>query len=141
MRQRNLARIAVTGATILGFLGVTATAALAVDRNRIGQVDRGDTGVPVWCAQHVVHTYNGISIGSSGEDSDFGSATESGVKTYQARKGGLLVDGVVGNNTGHAMFVEVTALKISLMQHGDPSGAAEAQSWLTTCHNAFPVYK
>lgn len=41
---------------------------------------------------------NNCSCGSSGADGDFGSATLSAVKKYQAKKG-LEVDGIVGKNT------------------------------------------
>lgn len=140
MRQRRLTHIAIVAATIAGFLGMTATAAVAGDTNHNGQVDIGDTGYPVWCAQHVVHTYGGIDIGPSGEDWDFGRATKRGVMTYQARAGGLLIDGIVGVNTGHKMRLDVNSLHRLALAEGDEALRIDTSQWLNTCPSAFPVY-
>lgn len=125
-------RIGIVAATTVAAVGLSISPALA-------DVDFGDRGVPVWCAQHVVHSYFHISIGGS-EDSIFGSGTESGVKTYQSLKRTLRVDGIVGPNTGHAMRLDVDAIHHTAIQDHDTTQVNDTQHWLNTCPQAASVY-
>jgi peptidoglycan hydrolase-like protein with peptidoglycan-binding domain len=123
-----------------GVIAATAVAAVALSISpAMADVNYGDRGVPVWCAQHVVHTYFGIGIGGS-EDSIFGNGTRNGVKNYQARKGNLSVDGMVGPNTGHAMRLDVNAIHRDAIQDHNTSLINDTQHWLNTCPSASSVY-
>lgn len=59
--------------------------------------DRGDTGRRVKEVQALLR-HKGYSVGSSGIDGVFGSATERAVRSFQASRG-LAVDGIVGDHT------------------------------------------
>jgi peptidoglycan hydrolase-like protein with peptidoglycan-binding domain len=139
MIRRSIARGAIIASTVVTSLGLAATVALAGDNNHNGQVDFGDTGLAVWCAQHVVHTYAGIGIGSGGEDSQFGSATRQGVRTYQARES-LGIDGQVGPLTGHDMRSFVNALHRQAIQDHDNALVQDTTHWLNVCPTASSVF-
>lgn len=62
----------------------------------------GSYGEAVWAVQTLLQAHN-ISCGSYGADKDFGADTEKAVREYQ-RKHGLRADGVVGPDTGAALF-------------------------------------
>jgi len=62
----------------------------------------GSYGEAVWVVQTLLQVHN-ISCGSYGADKDFGADTEKAVREYQ-RKHGLRADGVVGPETGAALF-------------------------------------
>lgn len=62
----------------------------------------GSFGDAVWTVQTLLQAHN-ISCGSYGADRDFGADTEMAVREYQ-RKHGLRADGVVGPETGAALF-------------------------------------
>lgn len=125
---------ATIGAIAAGML-VISTAVASAD------INRGDKGKPVWCVQHVVHTYAGISVGPSGEDSDFGSNTEKGVVTYQKQMDAKPYDGQVGNITGHVMFQDVTNIHRVAKQTGDTQLYQDTGSWLSDCPRASSYFK
>ncbi|OXM65817.1 peptidoglycan-binding domain-containing protein [Amycolatopsis vastitatis] len=133
MQLRQVGRGATIGVLAAGMLAVSATAAFA-------DVVRGDHGQAVWCVQHVVHTYNGISVGPNGEDSDFGGNTERAVKTYQGRKG-VGVDGRVGPITGHVMFQDVSNLHQLAHHTGDNDLFIDTGHWLSVCPGASNVFR
>ena len=62
----------------------------------------GSFGDAVWTVQTLLQAHN-ISCGSYGADRDFGADTEQAVREFQ-RKHGLRADGVVGPETGAALF-------------------------------------
>jgi peptidoglycan hydrolase-like protein with peptidoglycan-binding domain len=142
MAWRPLVRGAVVGIIAAGSLVLGTGAALAGDNNHNGQIDRGDTGTAVWCVQHVVHSYFGISVGSSGEDSSFGPGTERGVRIYQGPPyhTNLAVDGQVGRATGHAMLTDVNTVRRNASQHGDTATFNDTSHWLATCPPASSVF-
>jgi peptidoglycan hydrolase-like protein with peptidoglycan-binding domain len=139
MIRRTLARGATVTTMVVASLGLATTVALAGDNNHNGQVDFGDTGRAVWCAQHVVHTYAGISIGSSGEDSDFGANTRQGVRNYQTIEH-LGVDGQVGPITGHDMRLFVNDLHRQAIQDHDNALVQDTTNWLNLCPTASSVF-
>lgn len=63
-------------------------------------VRNGDSGENVWTIQYMLRQ-RGYSLSADGQ---FGSGTESVVKSFQSSKG-LTADGVVGNNTWEALIV------------------------------------
>lgn len=65
-------------------------------------LSNGDTGDAVWVVQTLLQARN-IYCGSYGADGDFGPGTEKGVRDFQ-RRHNLAVDGVVGPDTGAALF-------------------------------------
>jgi len=69
---------------------------------RFPYLSNGDTGDAVWVLQTLLQAHN-ISCGPCGADKDFGADTEKAVREYQ-RKHGLRADGVVGPDTGAALF-------------------------------------
>jgi peptidoglycan hydrolase-like protein with peptidoglycan-binding domain len=62
----------------------------------------GSSGTDVYTIQHLLMAH-GISLAVDGS---FGSQTDRAVRTFQARKG-LVVDGIVGNNTWGALIITV----------------------------------
>ena len=62
----------------------------------------GSYGDAVWVLQTLLQAHN-ISCGQYGADKDFGADTELAVRQFQ-RKHGLRADGVVGQETGAALF-------------------------------------
>ena len=62
----------------------------------------GSYGDAVWVLQTLLQAHN-ISCGQYGADKDFGADTELAVRQFQ-RKHGLRADGVVGPETGAALF-------------------------------------
>jgi hypothetical protein len=94
----------------------------------------------VWCVQHVVHTYAGISIGSSGRTASSGPATERGVVTYQ-RQMHIGDDGQVGTITGHVMFQDVTNIHRIAKQTGDTQLFQNTGSWLSDCPRASGYFR
>ncbi len=139
MIRRTISRGTTIVAAVVASLGLATTVALAGDNNHNGQVDYGDTGTAVWCAQHVVHTYAGISVGRSGEDSDFGSSTRQGVRDYQSRNS-LGVDGQVGPLTGHNMRGFVNQLHHQAIQDHDNALVQDTLHWLNICPSAASVF-
>jgi peptidoglycan hydrolase-like protein with peptidoglycan-binding domain len=133
MQWRRVGRGATIGAVAAGVLVISAAAASA-------DINQGDHGKPVWCVQHVVHTYAGISIGPSGEDSDFGPGTKRGVVTYQTQMG-VDHDGQVGPVTGHVMFQDVTNVHRIAKQTGDTQLSQDTGSWLSDCPRASSYFK
>lgn len=69
---------------------------------RFPYLSKGDTGDAVWVIQTLLQAHN-ISCGQYGADKDFGTDTELAVRQFQ-RKHGLQADGVVGPETGAALF-------------------------------------
>lgn len=65
-------------------------------------LSKGDTGDSVWVLQTLLQARN-IYCGPWGADGDFGGGTEKAVKDFQ-RRYNLTVDGVVGPETGAALF-------------------------------------
>lgn len=65
-------------------------------------LSKGNTGDAVWVVQTLLQAHN-ISCGQYGADKDFGTDTELAVRQFQ-RKHGLQADGVVGPETGAALF-------------------------------------
>lgn len=65
-------------------------------------LSKGDTGDAVRVAQTLLQARN-IYCGSYGADGDFGPGTEKGVRDFQRREG-LTPDGIVGPETGAALF-------------------------------------
>ena len=65
-------------------------------------LQKGDTGDAVWVVQTLLQARN-IYCGPYGADRDFGSGTEKAVKDFQ-RRHNLKIDGVVGPDTGAALF-------------------------------------
>ncbi|WP_020638958.1 peptidoglycan-binding domain-containing protein [Amycolatopsis balhimycina] len=133
MQWRQAGRGATIGVLAAGMLAVSATAAFA-------DIVRGNNGQAVWCVQHVVHTYNGISVGPKGEDSDFGGNTERGVKTYQRRMG-VDDDGRVGPITGHVMFQDVNNVRRIARQTGETDLFNDTGRWLNLCPPASSVFQ
>jgi len=133
MRRRRVGRGIAIGAMCGGMLMVSAAVATA-------DINEGDKGKPVWCVQHVVHTYAGIDIGPSGEDGDFGLKTKAGVQTYQ-RQMGIGHDGQVGPETGHVMFQDVTNIHRVAKQTGDTHLYQDTGSWLSDCPRASGYFK
>jgi hypothetical protein len=127
----------VVAAATGGAMALMMSAAFAGfggDNNRDGQIDQGDTGGAVVCAQQAV-IYTGGSVGSSGADGQFGPATKAGVVRYQEQPHAivLLHDGKVGFNTGGVMASDIRALRVSFHQHGDTTNEAKMVSWLNRC--------
>jgi peptidoglycan hydrolase-like protein with peptidoglycan-binding domain len=133
MQWRRIGRGTTVGAIAAGMLMISAAVASA-------DINEGDQGKPVWCVQHVVHTYAGISIGPSGEDSDFGSNTKRGVVTYQTQMG-VTHDGQVGPVTGHVMFQDVTNIHRVAKQTGDTGLFNDTGRWLSDCPRASSYFK
>jgi peptidoglycan hydrolase-like protein with peptidoglycan-binding domain len=133
MQWRRVGRGTTIGVIAAGTLVISAAVASA-------DINRGDTGKPVWCVQHVVHTYAGIGIGSSGEDSQFGAATERGVRTYQSRMN-VDDDGQVGTITGHVMFQDVTNVHRIAHQTGDTALFNDTGNWLRDCPRASSYFR
>lgn len=131
------------GIVATGSFALSSGMALAGDNNHNGQIDLGDTGTAVWCVQHVVHSYFGISIGPRNEDSSFGPNTERGVRTYQGPPyhTNLSVDGQVGSQTGHAMLTDVNTVRRNASQHGDTATFDDTTHWLNTCIPASGVFR
>lgn len=69
---------------------------------RFPYLSKGDKGYAVWVVQTLLQARN-VYCGPWGADSDFGSDTEKGVRDFQRREG-LSADGVVGPETGAALF-------------------------------------
>lgn len=69
---------------------------------RFPYISKGDTGDAVWVLQTLLQAHN-ISCGQYGADKDFGTDTELAVRQFQ-RKHGLQADGIVGPDTGAALF-------------------------------------
>lgn len=65
---------------------------------RLPKLRRGVRYAVVGVVQSILQNVYGISVGSSGIDSDFGKATENAVKAFQ-KKNMLEVDGIVGPKT------------------------------------------
>ena len=139
MFRRTITRAATIAAVVATSLGLATAVALAADNNHNGQIDYGDTGGPVWCAQHVVHTYARIGIGASGEDGQFGAATRQGVRTYQSREH-LGVDGQVGPITGHNMRLFVNDLHRRATLEHDNALVQDTTTWLNACPPAASVF-
>ena len=70
---------------------------------RFPYLGKGDTGDAVWVVQTLLQARN-IYCGPWGADGDFGGGTEKAVKDFQ-RRYNLAIDGVVGPETGAALFV------------------------------------
>lgn len=70
---------------------------------RFPYLREGDTGDAVWVLQTLLQARN-IYCGPWGADGDFGGGTEKAVKDFQ-RRYNLAIDGVVGPETGAALFV------------------------------------
>lgn len=69
---------------------------------RLPYLQSGDTGDAVWVVQTLLQARN-IYCGPWGADGDFGNGTEKAVKDFQ-RRHNLTIDGVVGPETGAALF-------------------------------------
>ena len=69
---------------------------------RFPYLSKGSTGDAVWALQTLLQAHN-ISCGPYGADRDFGTDTELAVRIYQ-RNHGLQADGIVGPETGAALF-------------------------------------
>lgn len=69
---------------------------------RFPYLSNGDTGDAVRVIQTLLQARN-IYCGSYGADGDFGPGTEKGVRDFQRREG-LTPDGIVGPETGAALF-------------------------------------
>lgn len=69
---------------------------------RFPYLSKGDTGDAVWVVQTLLQAHN-ISCGQYGADRDYGTDTELAVRQFQ-RKHGLQADGIVGPDTGAALF-------------------------------------
>lgn len=69
---------------------------------RFPYLQNGDTGDAVWVVQTLLQARN-IYCGPWGADGDFGNGTEKAVKDFQ-RRHNLTIDGVVGPETGAALF-------------------------------------
>jgi len=69
---------------------------------RFPYLSKGSTGDAVWVIQTLLQAHN-ISCGQYGADKDFGTDTELAVRQFQ-RKHGLQADGIVGPDTGAALF-------------------------------------
>ena len=69
---------------------------------RFPYLSKGDTGDAVWVVQTLLQAHN-ISCGQYGADKDFGTDTDLAVRQFQ-RKHGLQADGIVGPDTGAALF-------------------------------------
>ena len=65
-------------------------------------LSKGDAGDAVWVVQTLLQARN-IYCGPYGADSEFGPGTEKAVKDFQ-RRHGFTIDGVVGPETGAALF-------------------------------------
>lgn len=63
------------------------------------RADRGNSGAKVQEIQALL-IFKGFSVGSTGVDGQFGSATESAVKRFQSSRG-IGADGIVGPTTWH----------------------------------------
>lgn len=69
---------------------------------RLPYLRKGNVGDAVWVLQTLLQAHN-ISCGQWGADKDFGSDTEKAVRQFQ-QKQGLMPDGIVGPETGAALF-------------------------------------
>lgn len=69
---------------------------------RLPYLSKGNVGDAVWVLQTLLQAQN-ISCGPWGADKDFGSDTEKAVRQFQ-QKQGLTQDGIVGPETGAALF-------------------------------------
>jgi len=69
---------------------------------RLPYLSKGNVGDAVWVVQTLLQAHN-ISCGPWGADKDFGSDTEKAVRQFQ-QKQGLTPDGIVGPETGAALF-------------------------------------
>lgn len=69
---------------------------------RFPYLSKGNVGDAVWVLQTLLQAHN-ISCGPWGADKDFGSDTEKAVRQFQ-QKQGLTPDGIVGPETGAALF-------------------------------------
>ncbi len=143
MAWRPLGRTTVVGIVAAGTLALSAGVALAVDNNHNGQIDYTDNGLEVWCVQHVVHSYFGISIGPDNEDWDFGRDTERGVKKYQGPPyhSNLSIDGQVGVHTGHAMYTDVQSIRRTASQTGETALFRDTGDWLNKCTGASSLFR
>lgn len=65
-------------------------------------LSKGNVGDAVWVLQTLLQAHN-ISCGPCGADKDFGSDTKKAVRQFQ-QKQGLTPDGIVGPETGAALF-------------------------------------
>ena len=68
------------------------------------QLQKGSKGSAVKSMQNLLIHKHGISCGTKGADSDFGSNTQTAVKTFQTRKG-LPVTGICDKGTWTALLV------------------------------------
>jgi peptidoglycan hydrolase-like protein with peptidoglycan-binding domain len=107
------------------------------DINRNGQIDYGDRGAAVECAQQAA-IYDGFSVGSTGADGKFGWATHNGVRAYQTYNrdpsgAALSVDGQVGPRTGGAMTADVRRYRDIARSTGETAEEARMNDWLSRC--------
>jgi hypothetical protein len=133
---RRVGIVAVGAAAVLG-LGMSSAYAWSGDNNHNGQIDRGDYGAAVKCAQQAV-IYDGFSVGPTGPDSSFGWATYNGVWAYQRNNRDtsgrpLGVDGQVGRFTGGAMTADIRRYRDIARSTGETAEEAKMTDWLNRC--------
>lgn len=88
-------------------------------------LSKGSTGDAVRVAQTLLQARN-IYCGSYGADGDFGPGTEKGVRDFQ-RRHNLAVDGIVGPETGAALF----GGEVFTIKQEEPKAESVLQSVLT----------
>jgi peptidoglycan hydrolase-like protein with peptidoglycan-binding domain len=136
--RRTTIGVGIVVAATAAVLGIGAPSALAVptswhDANSNGQIDKPDTGEAVRCVQRAV-LFDGISVGSSGADGQFGTNTRNGVVAYQGRYG-LGQDGMVGVQTGGRMVTQVrTYARIAHQTGEDPT---PFNVWISDCFGRY----
>ena len=92
---------------------------------RFPYLQNGDTGDAVWVVQTLLQARN-IYCGPWGADGDFGNGTEKAVKDFQ-RRHNLSIDGVVGPETGAALF----GGEVYTVKQAEPKAESVLQSVLT----------
>lgn len=92
---------------------------------RFPYLQNGDTGDAVWVVQTLLQARN-IYCGPWGADGDFGNGTEKAVKDFQ-RRHNLTIDGVVGPDTGAALF----GGEVFTIKQEEPKAESVLQSVLT----------
>ena len=92
---------------------------------RLPYLQNGDTGDAVWVVQTLLQARN-IYCGPWGADGDFGNGTEKAVKDFQ-RRHNLTIDGVVGPDTGAALF----GGEVFTIKQEEPKAESVLQSVLT----------
>lgn len=92
---------------------------------RLPYLQNGDTGDAVRVVQTLLQARN-IYCGPWGADGDFGNGTEKAVKDFQ-RRHNLTIDGVVGPDTGAALF----GGEVFTIKQEEPKAESVLQSVLT----------